>query len=139
MTRYLFVVPVIVLASLWFALSPSNTKIRPSTLTITPNEVVLPTGTQMGTEQVKEIIKAIRETEKCNLLVFGLGHDSSYWHSITQGRVVFIEDNIQWFNKITRQYPYLNAYKYKYFTRGDTSFKNYTGLEYYPKKEHAND
>jgi len=74
-----------------------------------------PEGTQMGNEQIHEILSVLPKDG--NLLVWGLGNDSPFWHNSTNGKVVFIEDDIPekkagtlWFDVITSKYPFLEAY-----------------------------
>lgn len=44
-----------------------------------------------------EIEKEIKKRGKCNILVFGLGVDSQYWHDLNEGgRTVFIENKDKW-------------------------------------------
>lgn len=89
-----------------------------------------PPGTQMGPEQIASIKRALGP--KGNLLVWGLGNDSPFWNDATTGRVAFIEDDIpdakagtQWYNVITRKYPFLEAYKVHYHTDTVNSFPEY--------------
>jgi len=85
----------------------------------------------MGTKQMDNIMSVLPTSG--NLLVWGLGNDSPYWHNSTSGKVVFLEDDdpttkegILWHDHITSQYPYLNAYKVHYTTKNDDSnFEKY--------------
>ncbi|XP_045167274.2 uncharacterized protein LOC123530562 [Mercenaria mercenaria] len=60
-----------------------------------------------------------------NLLVWGLGNDSPFWHDSTQGKVIFIEPAGFWFKKITDKYPYLEAYPVNYTTETEKSYDKY--------------
>ena len=89
-----------------------------------------PRGTQMGNEQIKEILDVLPVDG--NLLVWGLGNDSPFWHDSTLGRVVFIEDDIPlpksgtlWYDKIITAYNFLEAYKVHYSTHTVKSFDRY--------------
>ena len=90
-----------------------------------------PKDAQMGTKQMDNIMSVLPISG--NLLVWGLGNDSPYWHNSTSGKVVFLEDDdpttkegILWYDYITSQYPYLNAYKVHYTTKNDDSnFEKY--------------
>ncbi|XP_053380281.1 uncharacterized protein LOC128548817 [Mercenaria mercenaria] len=87
-------------------------------------------GIQMGGEQIRIITETLQE--KGNLLVWGLGNDSPYWHNSTKGKVVFIEDDIpkrkagiMWYDKIVKQYSFLEVYRVHYTTNTVKSFKKY--------------
>jgi len=90
-----------------------------------------PKDAQMGTKQMDNIMSILPTSG--NLLVWGLGNDSPYWHNSTSGKVVFLEDDdpttkegILWYDHITSQYPYLNAYKVHYTTKNnDSNFEKY--------------
>ena len=89
-----------------------------------------PKGTQMGKEQIEEIRSVLPKDG--NLLVWGLGNDSPFWHHSTTGKVVFIEDDVPekkagtlWFDTITAKYPFLEAYKVHYTTDTVKSYDKY--------------
>jgi uncharacterized protein (TIGR01627 family) len=89
-----------------------------------------PEGTQMGPEQIQEILSVLPKNG--NLLVWGLGNDSPFWHDSTDGKVVFIEDDIPekkagtlWFDMITAKYPFLEAYAVHYTTDTVKSYDKY--------------
>lgn len=53
----------------------------------------------------------------CNVLIFGLGNDSTLWHQInTQGKTVFLEHNQEWHEKIMSKHPHLTSYFIHYHT-----------------------
>jgi hypothetical protein len=73
-------------------------------------------GIQMYAHEIFFIARAIRPP--LNFLVFGMGNDSPFWFDLNRrGRTVFIEDQEQWFNKIKRENPLLEAYLVNYGTR----------------------
>ncbi|MEI8175113.1 MAG: hypothetical protein WCG28_04145 [bacterium] len=73
-------------------------------------------GIQMQPIELFEIAQCIKSP--MNVLVFGLGNDSAFWHNVNKnGRTVFIEDKKKWFKDITEKYPFLEAYKIKYDTK----------------------
>jgi uncharacterized protein (TIGR01627 family) len=83
-----------------------------------------PDGAQMGTEQMDSITSVLPPTG--NLLVWGLGNDSPYWHSVTDGTVIFLEDDneaekdgVMWYDSIVSKYPYLNSHKVHYTTKNN--------------------
>ncbi len=72
-------------------------------------------GIQIGSNSLFEIIKVL--DSPCDLLIFGLGNDSSFWHEINNGgRTVFIEDDKRFFDKVTKEYPEIEAYLVNYKT-----------------------
>ena len=83
----------------------------------------LPPGTQMGEQQVAAITKVLPQAG--NLLVWGLGNDSPFWHDSTKGKVIFIEPKGFWYDKVKNKFPYLEAYSVKYTTETVKSFKKY--------------
>ena len=73
-------------------------------------------GIQMQPIELFEIAQCIKPP--MNVLVFGLGNDSAFWHNVNiNGRTVFIENKKKWFNDITEKYPFLEAYKVEYNTK----------------------
>ncbi|HDR4948340.1 TPA: DUF616 domain-containing protein [Bacillus cereus] len=69
----------------------------------------------------------------CNLLIFGLGKDSTFWHTLnSQGKTIFIEDNPWWYQHITNQSPHLNAI----LTHYDTKLKDARILLNKPEQLH---
>lgn len=67
--------------------------------------VTLPSGMQQSRTQaeitVNEISRVYKMKGHCNLLIFGLGYDSSFWHDINfRGRTVFIEDSQEWISNV---------------------------------------
>ena len=72
-------------------------------------------GIQLKAVELLRIIKAIREFEHCNMLVFGLGNDSQFWREVNRnGRNVFLEDYKLWFDKITGELPGIESYLVSY-------------------------
>lgn len=82
-----------------------------------------PLGTQMGEQQMELIRKTLAGDG--NLLVWGLGNDSPFWYNSTTGNVIFIEDNKHWFDKITKRYAFLEAYRVHYTTNTVGSYHKY--------------
>ena len=74
-------------------------------------------GIQMNTEELHSIISVIEKIKPCNLLVFGVGNDSSLWiRKNSEGRTAFIEDSLPWFNKIKSRNKGMEAYVVDYGT-----------------------
>jgi glucuronoxylan 4-O-methyltransferase len=70
----------------------------------------------MSFNQYVEIAKVIDFIAPCNLLVFGLGHDSFLWNKINHsGKTYFLEDNEEWISEI--QNGSLEVFHIKYGTR----------------------
>jgi glucuronoxylan 4-O-methyltransferase len=68
-------------------------------------------------QQVNCIFETIKKRRPCHLLIFGLGQDSAFYHSMNRGgRTVFLEDNQDWIQAITTRYPQLEAYRIRYKT-----------------------
>ncbi|KAL4232203.1 hypothetical protein ACF0H5_009778 [Mactra antiquata] len=84
-----------------------------------------PAGTQMGEQQIGKILSVLPRNG--NLLVWGLGFDSPFWHDSTDGKVVFIEEfGTSWFRNITSKYPFLKACQVKYSTYLYQSLERYS-------------
>jgi hypothetical protein len=72
-------------------------------------------GIQMGVGEIALIASNIHPPIK--LLVFGLGNDSIFWHTLNAGgTTMFIEDKPRWFRTTTEKYPGLTAFKVEYGT-----------------------
>ncbi|MFA5155570.1 MAG: polysaccharide biosynthesis domain-containing protein [Patescibacteria group bacterium] len=73
---------------------------------------------QLSAGEIYAVQAAIKAP--ANFLVFGLGYDSELWHQANPGgRTVFLEDDPEWFEKIKKESPRLEAYLIKYTTRID--------------------
>lgn len=73
---------------------------------------------QLGVEQLHLIMKAIKSHSRCRFLVFGLGNDSLFWSTINHdGVTIFLEDDQQWFEKVTKTSPTLRAFLVQYGTQ----------------------
>jgi glucuronoxylan 4-O-methyltransferase len=84
---------------------------------------------QMETKELCVITDAIRPP--VNFLVFGLGNDSIFWHEVNKnGRTVFVEDDVVWFDSITKKYPHLESYLVSYGTKA----KEWKDLINHPEK-----
>ncbi|ESP62469.1 hypothetical protein SMITH_629 [Smithella sp. ME-1] len=75
-------------------------------------------GIQLSTMQLKVICATIKRKTPCRLLVFGLGNDSSFWASLNRnGTTVFLEDNKDWFKKITEKLENIKTFLVSYDTQ----------------------
>jgi hypothetical protein len=69
-------------------------------------------------EQVDLIRKTIWERRPCNVLIFGLGHDSEFYRRMNPGgRTVFLEHDESWLRGAMSRFPKLEAYKIDFTTR----------------------
>ena len=67
---------------------------------------------------IEEIRRVQETTGLCNLLIFGLGFDSVFWHDANKlGSTVFLEDNRQWIDTVRKNSPHLTVYRVDYTTR----------------------
>ena len=102
---------------------------------------IYPTNAQMGSEQIDHILDVLSPTG--NLLVWGLGNDSPYWHNVTSGKVMFLEDDfplkkdgILWYDHILDMFPFLTAYQVHYSTENSNSdFERYMTNPWTPHLE----
>lgn len=102
---------------------------------------IYPTNAQMGSEQIDHILDVLSPTG--NLLVWGLGNDSPYWHNVTSGKVMFLEDDfplkkdgILWYDHILNRFPFLTAYQVHYSTENSISdFSRYMTNPWTPQLE----
>lgn len=78
-------------------------------------EPKLPESMQLAPNQVAAILEVLPPDG--NMLVWGVGHDSSFWQNQTTGRTVFLEDHPVWFSKIKAGYPELEMYRVSYDTK----------------------
>jgi len=89
---------------------------KPSTLHIAlmrrMNKIIL------STEQLKIISETLRCKTPCKVLIFGLGNDSLFWSGLNRGGLtVFIEDNQEWYKKITTLSSAIKAFLVHYDTQ----------------------
>ncbi len=73
---------------------------------------------QLSTEQLKYLAITVKEKAFCKLLIFGLGNDSMFWLKLNRGGVtVFLEDNINWLQYITKKSKDLITFQVNYNTK----------------------
>jgi glucuronoxylan 4-O-methyltransferase len=71
---------------------------------------------QMKPAELLEIVRNI--VPPANLLVFGLGNDSTFWERKNpRGRTVFLEDQDRWIRFLSAKHPFLEVHKIQYGTR----------------------
>jgi len=85
----------------------------------------------MSRKQYMSIAEELSKRCPCNLLVFGLGHDSYLWNDINlSGLTIFLEDDEEWMGEIND--GSLNIYKVKY----NTKIKNHASINFDEEKLH---
>ena len=73
---------------------------------------------QLSEAEYGLIAETLIDKTPCNMLVFGVGRDSSLWITINgQGTTVFLEDNPIWFDRISLEIPQIDAYLVIYNTQ----------------------
>jgi len=70
----------------------------------------------MTKQQYDEVANELSELVPCNLLVFGLGHDSYLWNLMNEGgNTIFLEDNEEWIKEISDDT--LKVFRVEYHTK----------------------
>lgn len=73
---------------------------------------------QLSEAEYALIAEMLISKAPCNMLVFGVGRDSSLWIKLNgQGTTVFLEDNPIWFEHVTQEIPLINAHFITYNTQ----------------------
>lgn len=73
---------------------------------------------QLSIREYSLIANILEEKGSCNMLVFGVGRDSTLWMELNKGGVtVFLEDDPKWLNLIKNQLTNIHAYLVKYNTK----------------------
>ena len=97
----------------------------------------MPVKMQQSVDQVAVTLAEIKHAQtmnyKCNMLVFGIGHDSIFWHRRnSNGRTVFLEHSMSWLQKIKSKWPELEAYHVQYHTVIERDFVRYKNASLWP-------
>lgn len=73
---------------------------------------------QMNVAQYSYIANIILDHPGCNILVFGVGNDSSLYMDLNpNGKVVFLEDSPYWIDQTTKKFPGIEIYQVSYNTQ----------------------
>lgn len=73
---------------------------------------------QQTLAEVRLSFNVLRELSPCNLLVFGLGHDSLMWAGLNpRGTTVFLEEDPRWIRTVLERHPGLRAFHVNYNTQ----------------------
>lgn len=103
--EYLFAWPSIELARLW-----------PSQFTISMMRLL--NAILLSSQQLNVISTTVKRKAPCKLLVFGLGNDSVFWSKLNRGGVtIFLEDNKDWLQKVTKRSKGITAFLVSYNTQ----------------------
>jgi glucuronoxylan 4-O-methyltransferase len=71
-------------------------------------------GVCLFEHEAKCIYDTINSVENSNLLIFGVGNDSRLWIGTNDGETLFIEDDLEWSNKIREENPSINLVQFEY-------------------------
>lgn len=67
--------------------------------------------------EVQFVFQTLKEVVPCNLIVFGMGFDTGMWHDCNEGgRTVFLENSLEWHDKINDMYSDIESYVVNYKT-----------------------
>ncbi|CAL9122690.1 unnamed protein product [Musa textilis] len=73
---------------------------------------------KMEEDDLRAIAGALRRRGPCNLLVFGIGHETPLWRALNQGgRTVFVDENEYYVAHMEARNPGLEAYDVAYTTK----------------------
>jgi len=76
------------------------------------------TTPQQTTHEIHVTERVLRRKSPCNLLVFGLGHDSLMWDSLNYGgKTVFLEEDKKWIATMKSKFPNLDSRHVTYDTK----------------------
>ncbi|ERN16679.1 hypothetical protein AMTR_s00051p00191940 [Amborella trichopoda] len=72
----------------------------------------------MTVREMRAIADVLVRRCPCNLLVFGLGHESLVWRALNHGgRTVFLDESEYWIAHIEKRHPGIEAYDVQYTTK----------------------
>lgn len=75
---------------------------------------------QQSLSEIHVTYAVLRRRAPCNFLVFGLGLDSAMWSALNAGgTTVFLEESVEWVQKVLKDAPWLRAHTVPYRTRLD--------------------
>ncbi|XP_010549289.1 PREDICTED: probable methyltransferase At1g27930 [Tarenaya hassleriana] len=73
---------------------------------------------QQNMAEISISFSVLKRHAPCNFLVFGLGRDSLMWASLNpRGKTLFLEEDLEWFQKVTKDSPMLRAHHVRYRTQ----------------------
>ena len=71
-------------------------------------------GVCLSENEAKCVIDTIKSIDDSDLLVFGVGNDSRLWIDANDGETLFIEDSLEWSNKIKEKNPDIKIVNFEY-------------------------
>lgn len=75
-------------------------------------------GGQLNFDEYALIAEKVASRAPCNVLVFGVGNDSSLWMEVNKGgKTVFLEDNPEWLAAAKKRLPSMKSYLVTYGTK----------------------
>ncbi|KAJ6805606.1 glucuronoxylan 4-O-methyltransferase 1-like [Iris pallida] len=96
----------------------SCAKIPPSLADALVHYATSNTTPQQTLPEISVAARVLARKSPCNLLVFGLGHDSPMWAALNHGgRTVFLEEDAAWIGTVRGRFPGLEAYHVRYDTK----------------------
>ncbi|KAG7655693.1 IRX15/IRX15L/IGXM [Arabidopsis suecica] len=73
---------------------------------------------QQNLAEISISFNILKKLAPANFLVFGLGRDSLMWASLNpRGKTLFLEEDLEWFQKVTKDSPFLRAHHVRYRTQ----------------------
>jgi glucuronoxylan 4-O-methyltransferase len=73
---------------------------------------------QQSKEEIMVTARVLSKRGPCNLLVFGLGHDSMMWAALNVGgKTMFLEEDATWIKETRKLHPSLRSVAVTYETR----------------------
>ncbi|CAL9760930.1 unnamed protein product [Musa acuminata subsp. burmannicoides] len=73
---------------------------------------------KMSEEDLRAVAGVLRRRAPCNLLVFGIGHETPLWRALNHGgRTVFLDENEYYVARVEGRNPGLEAYDVAYTTK----------------------
>ncbi|XP_024971560.1 probable methyltransferase At1g27930 [Cynara cardunculus var. scolymus] len=73
---------------------------------------------QQTLPEIRTVFDVLQTLAPCNLLVFGIGHESLMWSAFnTRGTTLFLEDDIKWVQKTLSNAPALRVHHIAYETQ----------------------
>ncbi|CAL9129608.1 unnamed protein product [Musa textilis] len=73
---------------------------------------------KMREEDLRAVAGVLRRRAPCNLLVFGIGHETPLWRALNHGgRTVFLDENEYYVARVEGRNPGLEAYDVAYTTK----------------------